>query len=241
MKLRILGTGTSVPSLERLSSSCLLIVGNRRILVDVGPSVVRRLLECGHTVNDVDVIVVTHFHVDHTADLSTFLFACNYGTEPRRKGLLIIGGQGMQRFYRDLAAVYPWIRPQSYELTVKSLPHGRIGLDDFIIETGRMSHNRESIGVRIERAGKAVVYSGDTDYCRSLTRLARGADLLVVECSFPERKMKGHLNLALLNVVLARACPKRVILSHLDMEWAAFKGVLHAPCLLGVDGMTMEI
>jgi len=63
-----------------------------------------------------------------------------------------------------------------------------------------MNHNRESIGVKIDD-GKSVVITGDTDYSRNLVGLARHADVLVAECAFPERKVKGHMNLETLHRV----------------------------------------
>ena len=105
-----------MPSLQRLSSSYLVRTEQLNVLVDVGPSVVRRLLEYGYTTRDIDIIVLTHFHVDHSADLSTFLFASNYDVVPRTKELAIIGGEGFQDFYRGLLTIYPWLLPKSYEL-----------------------------------------------------------------------------------------------------------------------------
>ena len=94
MKVKILGTGTCAPSLQRLASSYLVMTKQSNILVDVGPSVVRRLLEYGYTSRDIDVVILTHFHVDHTADLSTFLFASNYDVVSRTKELFVVGGRG---------------------------------------------------------------------------------------------------------------------------------------------------
>jgi ribonuclease BN (tRNA processing enzyme) len=240
MKLRCLGTGTGVPSLERVAASYLLTGKGSRILVDVGPSVVRRLLEFGHTTRDVDVIVLTHFHVDHTADLSTFLFVSNYDVIPRTGALMIIGGKGMKRFYANLLKVYPWISPKSYRLSLYEMPEDSVEVDRLAVTTTRVRHNGESIGIRIG-GRKSVTFSGDTDYSKNLSKLALGTDLLVVECSFPEKKLEGHLNLATLQRIVEEARPKRVLLSHLYPEWNEFKGVLHAPFLLGADGLEVTI
>jgi len=236
MKLKCLGTGTSVPSLERSSSSYIVSVTGHRILIDIGPSVVRRLLECGYTVNDIDTIILTHFHVDHTADLSTFLFASNYGIEPRVKPLLLIGGPGMHTFYRRLQKLYPWIMPNNYELNIKTMSQDSTYLGTLFMTTERMRHNRESIGIRIEET-KSITFSGDTDYTKRLERLARETDLLVVECSFPERKVRGHLNLSLLERLVKRAQPKRVLISHLYPDWQTFRGALQSLYLIAEDGI----
>jgi ribonuclease BN (tRNA processing enzyme) len=240
MKLTILGTGTSTPSLKRGSPSYLLTTRKQKILVDIGPAVVRRLLECGYSVSDIDVIVVTHFHVDHTADLSTFLFACNYGEEARTRPLTIIGGPGIRGFYSGLKKIYRWIVPKSYELSIISMKRGMLQLDDITVEAYPVKHNRESIGVRISEK-KTVAFTGDAAYSKDLVKLAAGADLLVAECSFPFRTVKGHLNLDALDSVVREAKPKRVILTHLDPEWDGYKGVLHSPYLLGEDGMTINL
>jgi len=240
MKVKILGTGTCVPSLQRLASSYLVMTKQSNILVDVGPSVVRRLLEYSFTTRDIDVVILTHFHVDHTADLSTFLFASNYDVVPRTKELFVVGGKGLHDFYKNLLTVYPWLLPKTYEISLYEMPEGILRKNGLTITTAPMEHNNESIGARIEE-DKSVVFSGDTDYTQSLVELAREANLLVAECSFPEKKVNGHLNLVMLQKVVDQAKPMRVILSHLYPEWDDFKGVLHSPFLLGEDGMEIEV
>jgi len=240
MKIRILGTGTCVPSLQRSSSSYLVQTKQLNILIDVGPSVVRRLLEYGFTTRDIDVIILTHFHVDHTADLSTFLFASNYDVEARAKELSVLGGDGLHDFYRGLLAVYPWLLPRSYEISLREMSKGTLNKGGLVVTTAQMEHNNESIGVRVEER-KSVTFSGDTDYTKNLVELASGTDLLIAECSFPERKVDGHLNLEILQKIVDEANPKRVLISHLYPEWDDFSGVLQAPYLLGEDGMEIEV
>lgn len=236
MKIKILGTGTSIPSLNRLSSSYLVSVNGKNILIDIGPSVVRRLLEFGYSINDIDAVFLTHFHVDHSVDLSTFLFACNYGIEPRRKPLLILGGTGLKRFFNGLETIYPWIKPNYYELSLKTMYNSSYLFDDILIKTAKVRHNKESIAIKIEHK-KTVVFSGDTSFSRNFIKLAYDVDLCIIECSFPERDVKGHLNLKTIEKIIKKARPKKVILSHLYPEWDVFKGILYEPYLLAEDGM----
>lgn len=240
MRLKILGTGTATPSLQRASSSYLLSTTWGRILVDIGPSVVRRLLEYGHTTNDVDLIALTHFHPDHTVDLATFLFASNYGDVTRKKPLILLGGRGLEEFYKNFVHLYRWLSPVGYDLVLKSFPAGEWSLGDLSIKTSKSNHSPESIVLRVKE-GKSVVFTGDTGFSKDLIALAAHADLLVSECSFPKRKIRGHLNLSALQRIVKEAKPRQVILSHLYPEWDSFEGVLRAPLLLGVDGLDIEI
>ena len=239
-KIRFLGTGTSYPTLERASSSCLVNVDKKYILIDIGPTVLRRLVEYGVSVNDVDMIILTHFHVDHSGDLPAFLFACNYGVEPRKRPLVLIGGEGINSFFRRLSLAYPWIKPKNYDLKILRLVNGTYKWKGIGIRTKRTNHNRESIGVLL-KMGKSVVFSGDTDYSRNLIELSRDVDLLVVECSFPVRKVKGHLNLHVLKKIVKSAKPKDVIITHLYPEWNGVKEKETLPYKLAYDGMEIVL
>jgi ribonuclease BN (tRNA processing enzyme) len=241
MVLKCLGTGTCVPALERGSSAYLLRAEKTTILIDIGPSAVSRVLESGCTIDDVDVIVLTHFHVDHVVDLATFLFASNYGNQPRHKPLTLVGGVSFPTFYKRLLRVYPSIGPKTYAIKVETVSKGSLKLGDVSIETVRTKHNRESIGVRVTEKGRSATFSGDTDYSANLIALAKATNVLVIECSFPQRKVKGHLNLDFVGKITKRAFPERVILSHLYPEWNDYRGVIHAPYVLGIDGLEVEV
>jgi ribonuclease BN (tRNA processing enzyme) len=79
-----------------------------------------------------------------------------------------------------------------------------------------VEHSPQSIAFRITGpGGRRLVYSGDTDYSESLVDLARGADLLICESSFPEEhKVRGHLTPAMAGDIAARAAVRRLMLTH---------------------------
>lgn len=241
MKVKMVGTGSAAPSLKR-GAPCSLVstkVGN--ILIDAGPSAVRRLLEFGYGVDDIDAVVLTHFHPDHTIDLATLLFACEHGEGRREKPLLLVGGRGMDRFYRRLSLLYPWVAPIGYDLSIKTVSIDTIRMGPVSISAVPVSHRKESIAVCIGDSDRRVVFSGDTDYSPVLVGLASGVDLLVAECTFAEAKVKGHLNMAALLRIVREAKPKGVIMSHLAPEWEGFCGRIPAPLVLGEDGMELDL
>jgi ribonuclease BN (tRNA processing enzyme) len=241
MKIVILGTGSSIPSARRLPSSFLVIAGRSTLLVDAGPSVMRRLTELGYESGHIDVVALSHFHPDHTVDLATFLFDCNFGRTPRCEPLTIIGGRGIRLFLGRLFRLYPSTKPIHYDLMIKTLQDRSAAMADFSIRTVSTDHKEESIGLRIEHEGKSVVFSGDTDYSLPLIELASGVDLLVSECTFPTKKRKGHLNLADLVKIVNETRPRIVIVTHLDPEWEEFPSPLPPPLLLGEDGMEIDL
>ena len=73
-----------------------------------------------------------------------------------------------------------------------------------------------SIGFRIEsHDNKTLTYSGDTDYCDGIIRLARKVNTLILECSFPDdQKVEGHLTPQLCARIACESQCERLILSH---------------------------
>jgi ribonuclease BN (tRNA processing enzyme) len=80
-----------------------------------------------------------------------------------------------------------------------------------------MAHLPESVAYRIEfKDGKILTISGDTDYSRNLVELASEADLLVLECSFPnDKKVEGHLTPSLAGRIALESRCKKLVLAHL--------------------------
>ena len=65
-----------------------------------------------------------------------------------------------------------------------------------------------------------MVYSADTGFAEELAAFARGADLLMLECSFYQSKpVKTHLELADAMRIAQLAQPRRLLLTHLYPEW----------------------
>jgi ribonuclease BN (tRNA processing enzyme) len=164
------------------------------------------------------MILYTHTHPDHVADLVPFLFACKYDCEPRRRDLTVIAGMGFSDFYQRLIAVYgKWIQPDSFSLQLIESRDERHQFPGFSIATKPMVHLPESIAFRVEtEEGQSIVLSGDTDYNTKLVELAAEADLLVLESAFPdEKKVKGHLSPSLAGRIASESRCKRLVLTHL--------------------------
>ena len=74
--------------------------------------------------------------------------------------------------------------------------------------------------VSVTRKGKRIVYSGDTEICDNLRKLARGADLLIQDCTYfdepgPERHHE-HASLPEIVEMAGKERVKRIILTHIS-------------------------
>jgi ribonuclease BN (tRNA processing enzyme) len=88
---------------------------------------------------------------------------------------------------------------------------------DLSIEATPVTHGIPAVAYRFTSEGKSVVLSGDTAPCDNSVAISREADLLVIECSFPEQTgpKPGHLIPSQVGAIASEAKAKRVVLVHL--------------------------
>jgi ribonuclease BN (tRNA processing enzyme) len=87
-----------------------------------------------------------------------------------------------------------------------------------------VEHGIPAVAYRIESDEGTVVISGDTRPSDSLIELAKGADLLIHECSFPDDMMDiarktNHSAASEVGEVADRAGVKKVVLTHLFPQY----------------------
>jgi len=225
MELIILGSGTTVPLTDRASPSVAIFIEDQFLLMDIGPGTVRQLARAGLSHEDIDYIGISHFHPDHTADLIHFIFATRHPPIlKRRKPFTIIGPKGFNEFLRLLKRPYgSWLDLPAGLMKIEELDtagKNKKEFENFKILSAPVNHTPQSIGLRIEdNSGRVIVYSGDTGYCEGIVDLARGADLLILESSFPEgQEVERHLTPSQAGDIATRAGVKRLLLTHFYPE-----------------------
>jgi len=99
------------------------------------------------------------------------------------------------------------------------IPLKKLNKNNLIIESIKSKHTNSSISYRIEHDNKSIVYSGDTDYSKEIIEISKDADLLILECSFPNnKKVEGHLIPSLCGKIATKANVKKLVLTHLYPE-----------------------
>jgi ribonuclease BN (tRNA processing enzyme) len=135
---------------------------------------------------------------------------------------MVIGGHGLHRFAKGLQQAFgDWLVREKGQFLFQEAARD---VEDvlvtrcFRVTWGKMDHKPESLAYRIESAeGRVVVYSGDTQFCEELVRLAGKADLLVCESSFPDEwPCRGHMTPSLAGKTARLAGVRRLVLTHLN-------------------------
>jgi ribonuclease BN (tRNA processing enzyme) len=252
MRLITLGTGTVALSPARVCAGYLVQAGGVSLLMDCGSGVTHRLAELGLPWRDITHVAFTHFHLDHIGDFATLVFAWKYGNLPGRSApLRVIGPEGTAALLGGLADAFgSWLREPGFPLTVLEVSPGsslELG-DGVVLSATKVPHTAESVAYSIVRGGRRIVYTGDTGYDPMLAEWARGADLLLCECSLPpEMAIPEHLTPERCGALAAAALPKHLVLTHFypPVERTDIRAAVAAhyagPVSLAEDGSTFEI
>jgi len=219
MQLVTVGTGTVAPSATRTAACNWVSHGRLKILLDCGAGALHRLAQFDLPWQQVTHVVLSHFHPDHWGELPMLVYALKYiATPPRSEPLVILGPPGVVRLLRTIAQGYgPWLLDPGFPLGILDVQQGEsFPLDaDVNLETFRVPHTPESVALGIATPEGRLVYTGDTGFSSDLARWAKGADLLLAECSLPQSlAMDIHLTPEQAGDLAQEAGAGRLVLTH---------------------------
>jgi ribonuclease BN (tRNA processing enzyme) len=225
MELIVLGSGTGQPLVDRGSPSLALLLEAGIVLFDLGPGTLRQLSRIGIKHDKIKHVFISHLHPDHTADLIHFLFATRHPPVlEKREPFMITGPQGIKDFLKKIQMVYgKWVTIPSELMELEELEIQRTekrGYEAFDIISQPVPHTPQSLAYRVVApSGKSFVYSGDTGLCSEIVDLARGTDLLILDCSFPDGDgVEGHLTPSQAGQIARSAGVNKLLLIHFYPE-----------------------
>ena len=254
LKLTILGCGTSSgvprigndwgdcdprePKNRRTRASILVESPSTRLLIDTSPDMRAQLIAVG--VIDIDAILWTHDHADHSHGIDDVrqLYHHRGSALPgyaRSQTLKLLS----QRF------TYVFEGRRGYHATIEPhiLPDGlRLG-DIDIICTDQPHGEIFSTGFRFSHEGQSIGYATDFHALTpEMVALYEGVDIWVVD-ALREKPHPTHPHLALTLDGIAMVKPKLAILTHMDqsMDYATLRHALPAGVEPGYDGMTVSL
>jgi ribonuclease BN (tRNA processing enzyme) len=244
MQLQFVGCGDAFGSGGR-QNTCFHVTGDAvNLLIDCGATALPALKRLGVIRNDIELILITHFHGDHFAGLPFFLLDAQFSR--RTRPLVIAGPQGIEtRLARVMEALFEHSSTtrQKFELSVVALTpeqtrhFGAVSVTPYSVVHGESGG--PFLGLRIEAEGRSIAYSADTEWTETLIPLGRDADLFIAEAYTYDKPVKNHLSLATLEAHLADIRPKRLILTHMSDDMLGRLDTLHHTA--AHDGMTIDL
>ena len=239
VSLQVLGSGGPESGDKRASSGYIVwIDGKSRLLIDFGGGTALRFEEAGAKIEDLDAILLTHLHIDHTADLPALLKSSFFTR--RTKDLPLYGPQKnnfmpstenfIKRLFKNKQGAWEYMGDYldgtaSFQLkahTIKKTKHVKTIYKNKNISVQAISVHHgpiPAIAYRVNIGNKSISFSGDMngDY-HTLEKLAKGTNLLVAHNAVPKgaRGAAGNLHMTphIIGQIAQSAKVKSLVLSH---------------------------
>ncbi len=242
IKLQVLGSGGPELTDGRVSSSYLLWVNDKAtVLIDAGSGSAHQFEVARGKSEDLQAILLTHLHVDHSVDLPAYIKDSHF--TQRKTDLWVMGPKGNdlmpdtsvyvdKLFGKEGAYAYLkryWLPTANSSYKIKALD---VPLAHHEVNRQRLNNDitLSSIGVhhgpisavawRVDIGDCAITFSGDmTNKYTSLAKLAQGSDLLVANNTIGEsatdRAKNMHMPPSEIGKIAAQAQVKKLMLAHL--------------------------
>ena len=215
MKITVLGGCGAWPAAGQACSGYLVEHEGFRLVLDPGYATLPRLLTYT-TAEQVDAVLISHGHPDHCADLNPLLRARALGEDPPA-ALPVHTLSGAVDSV--LALDNPRMLVDAYALRDFSAGD-RFEVGPFLVDTWTLPHFVPNAGLRLTADGRVLAYTGDTGPSADIAVMARDADVLLAEATFPDH-IASASDARFLSTArqagqhAARADAKRLILTHL--------------------------
>ena len=244
MQLQFVGCGDALGSGGRYNT-CFHVTGDHvNFLIDCGASSLPALKRLDIARNDIDLILITHFHGDHFGGLPFLLLDAQFTR--RTRPLVIAGPSGIETRLPQLMEVmfeHSSKTKQKFDLSVVTLKpdethsFGAVKVTPYPVIHGESGG--PFLGYRIEAEGRIIAYSADTEWTETLIPLAREADLFIAEAYYHDKIVKNHLSLTTLEARLPEIKPKRLVLTHMSDDMLGRLDALQH--VAAHDGMIVEL
>ena len=206
LTVTILGSTGSYPSPGGACSGYLVRSSSTTIWLDAGSGSLANLQR--HVdILDVDAVVLSHEHPDHTADLAGFYVACKYYRHREHVPVYAPAGVADSVYYSGDPIAW-------HEVTDGS----RVEIGGLSMSFSRTDHPPETLAVRVEGEGRTLGYSADSGPAWSLSQLGPGLDLALCEATYlSDSEGKGqHMSARQAGLSGRAAEVGQLVLTHLQ-------------------------
>lgn len=210
MKITIVGVWGGFPEKNEATTGYLLQSANHNILIDCGSGVLSKVQNYIE-LKEIDTIILSHYHGDHSADIVPFqyeaLISKNIGTRDKE---VEIYGHDLDKEFDSLSFKGGTIGKKIDDKTI-------LNFGDLKVSFKWVKHPVPCLAMRFEENGKVFSFSGDTQWCDEVVEICKDADLFICESALYNEqlgKINGHLTAGEVGKIAQMSNVKKLVLSH---------------------------
>jgi ribonuclease BN (tRNA processing enzyme) len=249
--ITILGGAAAGTNPGQGCSGILVRSGDLSFVLDFGPGVLPELKK--HIdYRDLDAVLITHLHLDHTLDLGALRFALAYSPIPAKRRVPLWMPPGGIEFLKKFGSAFddPDEELDFFDhtfLIIEYEPTRAVAVGDARIRFHRTVHGLPCWAMRVSIPGVPdFFFTGDSGPTSNLAIPARGCGVLVCESGTLEGEI-GHMTPVQAGQLATDAGVSTMVLTHLWEEFgfetyreraaSTFSGEL----LIAKPGLTVEL
>ena len=190
------------------------------LLVEPSPTALPHLRRCALPAERLDVVVISHFHADHTFGWPFLLLEVL--SRGRDRPLFVVGPPEVEAFLATMMGVAGVPDVQEHAHALLDLRYVEVDLSwqqagplrFRAVEVEHVPYLR-CFGYLFDGGGRTIGYSGDARPCPGLDELAGASDVLVLECNGPHPSPKTHMEIEDVKTLRDRFPGVPFVLTHL--------------------------
>ncbi len=202
----------------RSSAGTWCFFQGKNILIDPGPGTLKSCFSREQVLNpeNLDVVILSHRHLDHSNDVNVIIEAMTHGTFTQR-GHVFAPSDAVNGYE---PVIFSHVRGAVESLQVlKECNSYRV--DSLLFETPiRHDHSAETYGLKFYLKKGCVSFITDTKYSKGLIDKYSGTDLLIMNVllkePFPEKDIK-HLDLKTARYLVEGIRPRLAVMTHFGL------------------------
>lgn len=252
-ELIVLGSSSGLPTRRRFAPGYALTAAGKLFLLDCGAPASTLLYRYDLDPVEVEAIFVSHWHMDHVANLGLFL--SQNRLLKRTSDLALYGPRGTRgKVRRLLSDSFLLVDELGYKLTMTNIecnePYQEALLQVTYFKTQHLERPKlktqfgskaTAYGMVIDGPGWRVVYSGDLTSSQELGPYIKGSDLLIHEMAHVQPEEVAEF--------AAAAKVPQLLISHIGPEFdeapekivEAFAGRYRGKLMVAEDGTRIRL
>jgi ribonuclease BN (tRNA processing enzyme) len=207
----VIGHWGAYPGPGDATSCYLLRSGGSSVLLDCGSGALAAL-QSYLPLQEVDAVILSHYHADHIADLGCLQYAARIDMDlgRRHKILPIYGHTGSEGFGK-----------LSYHSCTVGMPYdgaSELRIGPFTFTFAPTVHPDPCYAIKVAVGTSTIVYTGDSGASDSVAGFAHGADLFICEASLYDAyqgRIPGHMSSGEAGAIAHKACVGKLMITHL--------------------------
>jgi len=216
-KIKFLGTAGArfvVMKQLRASGGIWLTLDDTNVMIDPGPGSLVRCISSKPKLNpmDLDGIILTHRHIDHSNDINIMIEAMTNGGF-KKKGIVFAPKDALE----GDPVILKYVRDQVERIEILK-EKGKYQVGNISFETPiRMKHGVETYGINFRGKTSSISLITDTDFFTGLASHFTGDILIVNVVMLEDKSTIEHLCLQEAEQIIETNKPRLAILTHFGM------------------------